>query len=217
MSETFTAEFDFSQCKSSFAIPASDGNLVLICINNQTQEIWSYSYNRNTSDISQTNVIQMPFTEFLGSAVDMNERRLILFTKTYASDMVAASEMVVHIFAVQTSVIWIGNTTIEDGDMQWNDVASISYNTHAKRGVLVGHPHASNVTNDTQQMISVFEMNVTYPYISEIKSINISVSGPVADTQYMILKTEISSEGFIYALQLDNQMAVYQVYGYYEF
>ena len=82
MHETFSTEFDFSQCKSSFAIPASDGNLVLICINNQTQEIWSYSYDRDTSKITQTNVIKMPFTEFLGSAVDMNARRLILFTKT---------------------------------------------------------------------------------------------------------------------------------------
>jgi hypothetical protein len=90
--------------------------------------------------------------------------------------------MVVHIFAVQTSVIWIGNTTIDDGDMRYNDVASISYNTHAKRGVLVGLPHASNLTNDTQQMISVFEMNMSYPYISEIKSVNISVSGPNSDT-----------------------------------
>lgn len=178
MQETYTADFDFSQCKNSFAIPARDGNLALICISNNTQEIWSYSYNRDTKSVSQTNVIYIPFTEFLGAAVDMNERRLILFTKTYATDMVADSEMVVHIFAVENSVIWIGNTTIDSGDMQWNDVSSISYNTHAKRGVLVGHPHASTQTNETLQMISVFEMTLSYPYINEIKSINISVSGP---------------------------------------
>lgn len=132
--------------------------------------------------ISRTNVIEMPFNEFLGSAVDMNARRLILFTKTNASDMEAASEMVVHIFAVQNSVIWIGNTTIEDGDMRLNDVASISYNTDAKRGVLVGLPHVNNLTNETLQLISVFEMNTSYPYINEIKSIYISVSGPDSDT-----------------------------------
>lgn len=33
----------------------------------------------------------------------------------------------------------------------------------------------------------------------------------------MIVKTETSSEGFIYALKLDNEITVYQVYGYYAF
>lgn len=53
------------------------------------------------------------------------------------------SQMVVHVFAVQNSVIWKANTTISPDPnqvllMNLNTAQSISYNTQAKRGVLVG-------------------------------------------------------------------------------
>jgi|LauGreDrversion4_2_1035121.scaffolds.fasta_scaffold18309_4 hypothetical protein len=46
--------------------------------------------------------------------MDIEERQLILFTKSFADDNGTDNEMVVHIFAVPNSVIWIGNTTVDD-------------------------------------------------------------------------------------------------------
>ena len=72
----------------------------------------------------------------------MEMRRLILFTNTTPGDTDSQgwllSYLVVHIFAVQNSVIWKANTTITgDGLMKLNTIGSMSYNTAAKRGVLI--------------------------------------------------------------------------------
>ena len=85
--------------------------------------------------------------------------------------------MVVHIFAVQNSVIWIGNTTINQGAMQWNTVETISYNTHVKRGVLISQVTNDPATNDLIQMVTVFDALDVAPFVSERASVNFSVTG----------------------------------------
>jgi|LauGreDrversion4_2_1035121.scaffolds.fasta_scaffold54196_4 hypothetical protein len=59
--------------------------------------------------------------------------------------------MVVHIFAVENTVIWIGNTTIdnEDSQMKLNDARLISYNTHSSKGVLVSSVQVDPALNYT--------------------------------------------------------------------
>lgn len=73
----------------------------------------------------------------------MDLRKLILFTNTTSTSIGSEewiqSQMVIHIFTIQNSVIWKANTTVTQGEMMLNTVAGMSYNTHAKRGVLVGH------------------------------------------------------------------------------
>jgi hypothetical protein len=150
MNETFRAGFNFSQCQQSYSLPSTDTNLVLICISNYTSEISSFSYDKKTRKVTRTNVIELPLTHFLGSVMDIEERQLILFTKSFADDNGTDNEMVVHIFAVPNSVIWIGNTTVDDdSQMQINDAKLISYNTHSRRGVLISSVKFDSVLNKT--------------------------------------------------------------------
>ena len=120
MNETFIAPFNFSQCQESYSLPAVEddkwhlhGDLILICINRVKYEISTFSFDAVNAKLTQTNVITMPMTEFLGAAIDMEMRMLILFT--YSSDSTDAyigTGMVVHFFAVENSVIWKANTSV---------------------------------------------------------------------------------------------------------
>lgn len=145
----------------------------------------------------------------MGAAIDMDMRRLILFTNTTNSIDSSAwisSQMVVHIFAVQNSVIWKANTTITDDYlMSLNNIASVSYNTHAKRGVLVSKVDTDPDTGLPSQMVSVFDVSYQAPYVQE----RISMYFPVTEEQELgnnatlttrIIRSDISEEGFIYTL-----------------
>ncbi len=51
--------------------------------------------------------------------------------------------MVVHVFTILNEVVWKGSTTIISAPgqmMEFNTIGGLSYNTIAKRGVLVGNP-----------------------------------------------------------------------------
>ncbi len=166
----------------------------------------------------------MPMTQFLGAAFDTQLRRLILFTNTTQASAGLGQDwirhqMVVHVFTVQNSVIWQGNTTINSGDMQWNKVASLSYNTQAKRGVLVSEVIFDPQSNGLVQTLSVFDASVQAPYISERISTNFSVMEPQIEGQgypEQIIKSDISEEGFIYVLQGNGHMVVYEAFDYYQ-
>lgn len=58
------------------------GDLVLICINRVTSELSTYSYDALATNLTLTNIIPMPMTRFLGAVIDMDLRRLILFTNS---------------------------------------------------------------------------------------------------------------------------------------
>jgi hypothetical protein len=121
--------------------------------------------------------------------------------------------MIVHIFTVQNSVIWKSATTIfnsstsqyprPDWSMEYNQVASISYNTKANRGALVSHAFIDPVTNNTLQMLSIFDSQPQVPFVTELTSSNITVrvDDPINQTlTTKIIKTDVSEEGFIYSL-----------------
>lgn len=89
MSETFWAPFNFSECQDSYSLPAvedapwhSHGDLVLICVNRVTRSVSTYSFDSSSQNLTLTNLIAMPMTSFLGAAIDMQLRRLLLFTNS---------------------------------------------------------------------------------------------------------------------------------------
>jgi hypothetical protein len=103
--------------------------------------------------------------------------------------------------------------------MEYNQVAEISYNTKFKRGALVSHPFVDPATNLTYQMLSVFDASPTAPYVQERTSSNLTVRVDDFVNQTLttkIIKTEVSEEGFIYCLQENNKMVVYEAFDYYK-
>ena len=164
-----------------------------------------------------TNNITIPDSQFLGAVIDEDMRILMLFTNTTSghddSGQWITHKMIVHIFTVQNSVIWKSATTIfnsstsqyprPDWSMEYNQVASISYNTKANRGALVSHAFIDPVTNNTLQMLSIFDSQPQVPFVTERTSSNITVrvDDPINQTlTTKIIKTDVSEEGFIYSL-----------------
>jgi len=102
--------------------------------------------------------------------------------------------------------------------MEYNQVEEISYNNKAKRGALVSHPFTDPLTNLTLQMLSIFDASGDVPFITELTSSNLTVmvDDPVNQTlTTRIISADISEEGFIYTLQENNKMVVYESFDYY--
>jgi hypothetical protein len=85
--------------------------------------------------------------------------------------------------------------------------------------VLVGH--AATVGGITTQLLTVFDITPQAPYVAERTSAYFPVTldpssfhGDSVTT--LILKTAISEEGFIYVLQENNHMVVYEAVDYYQ-
>lgn len=149
----------------------NEGDIILICIDNSNQLISTFSYDYKARNLLPTNNITIPDSQFLGAVIDEDMRILMLFTNTTSghdySGQWITHKMIVHIFTVQNSVIWKSATTIfnsstsqyprPDWSMEYNQVASISYNTKAKRGALVSHAFNDPDTNITMQMLSIFD------------------------------------------------------------
>lgn len=195
----------------------SEGDIILICIDNSNQLISTFSYDYMAKKLLPTNNITIPDSQFLGAVIDEDMRILMLFTNTTSghddSGQWITHKMIVHIFTVQNSVIWKSATTIfnsstsqyprPDWSMEYNQVASISYNTKANRGALVSHAFIDPVTNNTLQMLSIFDSQPQVPYVTELTSSNITVrvDDPINQTlTTKIIKTDVSEEGFIYSL-----------------
>lgn len=78
--------------------------------------------------------------------------------------------------------------------------------------------------NGLVQTLSVFDTSAQAPYISERISANFSVMEPQVELEVrevqdfypeQIIKSDISQEGFIYVLQHNNHMVVYEAFDYY--
>jgi DNA-binding beta-propeller fold protein YncE len=70
------------------------------------------------------------------------------------------------------------------------------------------------------QMLSIFDAQGSAPYVSERTSSNLTVivDDPANQTlTTKIIKTDVSEEGFIYALQENNKMVVYEAFDYYKY
>jgi len=137
---------------------------------------------------------------------------LVLFTNATSgaddSDQWISHTMVVHTFSILNELIWKGSTTIiSQGPgymMEFNTVGGVSYNTIAKRGVLVGKPQTNSTTGETIQILTVFDVTPGSPYVTEVTSANLTVMMDPASKDgnktTMIMKSDVSEEGFVYVL-----------------
>lgn len=109
---------------------------------------------------------------------------LVLFTNATTgvddSDQWISHTMVVHTFSILNELIWRASTTIiSQGPgymMEFNTVGGLSYNTIAKRGVLVGEPKTDATAGTTIQILTIFDVTLESPYVTEIISANLTVT-----------------------------------------
>ena len=88
--------------------------------------------------------------------------------------------------------------------MEFNPVAGVSYNTYAKRGVLIGAPVTNFETGITTQILSVFDVIQDSPYVIERASANLTVDfnpdSSLSNKSTRVIQSDVSEEGFVYVL-----------------
>eukprot|EP00347_Sterkiella_histriomuscorum_P013952 403362730 len=208
--ENFQTPIDDLNCDQSFVFlddqsalsSPDDDPVLLVCIDNQNQVMETYKMVISNQSLVLLNQIEAPSLNMIFVGADTEERSLFVIAQIVDQDWITPDNEV-HFFSIQEQIVWKNYTSgpIQMNNYDLTDLQIFSYNTNINMGVLT-----SSKSSQTEQIMLYFNVdnqNSVFTIVSK--------NTQKVDFTNQTIKVAISQEGFIYALQLDQTLNIYQV------
>ncbi|CDW90874.1 UNKNOWN [Stylonychia lemnae] len=206
--QTFEADFTNLSCWKSFIFPDlqdyddESDPVILICIDNENQIITASKLVMSTNTLVLLNSITMPSLFILYANSDTASRTLFVIAQIVDQEWVD-SDNEVHFFSIQSELVWESSYrgAINLQNYNLSDLQIYKFNSHVNSGIILGQ-----MPDQLEQILIYFQVNYTETTFDIIANATVKV-----DQLTQVSQVALSSDGFIFALQANSILNIYQV------